>query len=585
LLAILGLSANAQSLKWTKNWNSSGTQMDLGSAVITDASGNVYVTGGANYPQYSDRSIETIKYNASGVQQWATNVNTISTSGDCDFEYGYTIALDDHGNVWVAAVAYSSSANEYDDLTLIKYSSNGGVRPHYPKHYADLDNCSGVPIGCCLAVYDSTHVYIGGSTYDNASNTWALIVLKDSTTTTWGWKNIPYTKSGTLHTSSYEHRATDLKANANNVWVTGWIQNTNHGKDCWTAELKATNGSQVWGTSYNGPDSLDDVSNAMYVDGSGNVYIDGYTTTASNGKDGLIIKYNNNGIQQWAKTYNYNNLDEVYTCIAYGTKCSTSETMVYAGGYVEKTATDYDYLLTAYSISSGNLSPCWSTNPVFYDGAAGAPEAAGTDQGYAISFEPTTSRVYISGRSDELVGSTKTIKITTEGYDATSGSNVWSASEDYGSDVIKGDQMSCKYGLVTKYNSGYCVDEIYVEGNSYTASTGYDYITIKYGCSSCIPCENPIGGRLANPDEEVQTGLYPNPFSSEAVLSISPSIQINNAVLFVYDIAGRLVSSINNITKNEIIINRGNLKNGLYFYKLTDNGNIIGNGKFIIAEE
>jgi glutamine cyclotransferase len=81
-----------------------------------------------------------------------------------------------------------------------------------------------------------------------------------------------------------------------------------------------------------------------------------------------------------------------------------------------------------------------------------------------------------------------------------------------------------------------------------------------------------------------QTGLYPNPFSTTAVLKLSPETELTNAVLSVYDISGRLVSSVNNITSNDIIINRGNLKNGLYYYTLSDNGTIITKGKFIIAD-
>ena len=83
----------------------------------------------------------------------------------------------------------------------------------------------------------------------------------------------------------------------------------------------------------------------------------------------------------------------------------------------------------------------------------------------------------------------------------------------------------------------------------------------------------------------MQTGLYPNPFSTNAVLRLSPETTISNAVLTVYDISGRLVSRVNNITSTDISINRGNLKNGLYYYTLNDSGTIITKGKFIIAAE
>ena len=65
--------------------------------------------------------------------------------------------------------------------------------------------------------------------------------------------------------------------------------------------------------------------------------------------------------------------------------------------------------------------------------------------------------------------------------------------------------------------------------------------------------------------------------------SFTASINIDRD-LYLYDITGKLVSGVNNIKSTTIIINRGNLGNGLYFYSLTDNGNILSSGKFMITD-
>jgi hypothetical protein len=569
----------AQSLQWYKNWNSSGTQTDIGSAIAVDASGNEYVTGGANYPQGSDRYIETIKYNSSGVQQWVQSVNVASTSGNCDFEYGYCIAVDNKGDVWVAAAAYSATTGEDDDLTLIKYNaSTGAVQTNYPKHYTDLDYCNGgaSPRGCCLAVFDSTHVYIGGSTYADSTGKWAFIVLKDNPAGTgWAWT---YTKSGTSAGTGKEHCATDLKADTNYVYATGWIQNTSQGKDCWTVKLNASTGALVWGQAYNnGSVNGDDVSNAMALDGNKNVYIAGYSTSSSNGKDALIVKYNSSGTLQWAKTYNNSsyNKDEVYTDIRYG-----KDTLIYTGGYMVKNTTtpDDDYLLSAYVTTTGNLTTAWGTNPVFYDGGSLAPEATGTDQGYAIRFEPTTNRVYITGKSDEG-NRPKNVNITTRGYNASNGTNVWNANYAYGSNsIIADDQLSWKYCLEVIYDGNCLTDNVFVESSSYLAGTGYDYLTLRYGiCAGC--CK--IAG-LPDDVSQSNTELYPNPFSSEAILNVSSENPVSNASLDIYNMTGEKIRSQNNINTNSISIKRENLLPGIYFYKLSSKGQILSNGKFMI---
>src|SRR5205085_5575467 len=70
--------------------------------------------------------------------------------------------------------------------------------------------------------------------------------------------------------------------------------------------------SQVWMQSYNGSGNGNDVSNAITIDGSNNIYITGYTTGIGNSKNILTLKYNSSGVLQWAAQYNGSNSDEAY---------------------------------------------------------------------------------------------------------------------------------------------------------------------------------------------------------------------------------------------------------------------------------
>jgi len=143
-----------------------------------------------------------------------------------------------------------------------------------------------------------------------------------------------------------------------------------------------------------------------------------------------------------------------------------------------------------------------------------------------------------------------------------------------------------KYAIKVDYNATYCVDDIYVEGSSIVTNNDWDFLTLKYSCGTCINCQRPGGERMMsnNHPERSVSGFYPNPFSTTAELQLDPSVQITDAVLSIHDVTGRLITSIPNISSTTVVVERGILQSGLYFYKLTENGNMISNGKFIISD-
>jgi hypothetical protein len=74
--------------------------------------------------------------------------------------------------------------------------------------------------------------------------------------------------------------------------------------------------------------------------------------------------------------------------------------------------------------------------------------------------------------------------------------------------------------------------------------------------------------------------LFPNPFSSSATLMLSAPVL--NAKLSIYDMIGKEVKRIENLNGKEIIIQKENLKTGMYFFKIEDNKGFVGNGKFVV---
>ncbi len=74
--------------------------------------------------------------------------------------------------------------------------------------------------------------------------------------------------------------------------------------------------------------------------------------------------------------------------------------------------------------------------------------------------------------------------------------------------------------------------------------------------------------------------IYPNPFSEEATIVIY-DIRFTNYDLLVYDISGKNVIHLRNQSGNSKI-QRGNLKSGIYFYKILSKDSHSLTGKFIV---
>lgn len=72
--------------------------------------------------------------------------------------------------------------------------------------------------------------------------------------------------------------------------------------------------------------------------------------------------------------------------------------------------------------------------------------------------------------------------------------------------------------------------------------------------------------------------VYPNPFTESAVIDIN----CLNCTLEIYNIQGILIKTISNTNSDKVVIEKGNMSNGLYFIIVKNNTEVISKGKFII---
>src|SRR5215217_6139204 len=136
------------------------------------------------------------------------------------------------------------------------------------------------------------------------------------------------------------------------VYVTGWSTGSGTDYDYATIKYDAA-GNEIWVSRYNGPENSSDVAKSIVVDGSGNVYVTG--TSKGSGEDNYdyaTVKYDAAGNQLWATRYDglHGSLDEACGLAVDGSG------NVYVTGYSKRGGIDYyDYATVKYDNAGKQL--------------------------------------------------------------------------------------------------------------------------------------------------------------------------------------------------------------------------------------
>lgn len=233
---------------------------------------------------------------------------------------------------------------------------------------------------------------------------------------------------------------------------------------------------EEWVSFYDGPANSDDLPFSIAVDDSGNVYVTGRSRSGPEyeTQDFATIKYNSNGVQQWASRYNGpgDSLDQARKIVV------DDSGNVYVAGH-SRSGPEYgteDFATIKYN-SYG--VPQWVAR---YNGPGD-----GEDSVFDLALD-AEGNVYVTGRSPSGSGNS-TRDCTTIKYNS-SGVEQWVAR--YNGPANSSD-MGC--AIIVDENGN-----AFVTGSRTTAGTNTDFVTIKYnsdGEEQWVACYDGPG---ASPD-------------------------------------------------------------------------------------
>jgi hypothetical protein len=307
--------------QWSQRFGDVASQK--GNSVATDASGNVYVTGyfmgtinfgGANLVSAGSNDIFLVKFNSAGVHQWSKRF------GDASDQQGFAVATDASGNVYMSG-GFSGTVNFGGanltgtlDTFLAKFNA-AGVHQWSQRFgdVADDQECHSVATDISGNVYMAGFfagtINFGGANLVSAGSN-DIFVAKFNTSGVHQWSQ----RFGDASDQDGLGVATDASSN---VYVTGAFAGTaNFGGALLTSAadydvfLVKFNSAGVHQWSERFGEWSAQVAYSVATDAAANVYVTGYFDgavsfgggflTSAGALDIFLAKFNTAGVHQWS---------------------------------------------------------------------------------------------------------------------------------------------------------------------------------------------------------------------------------------------------------------------------------------------
>ena len=380
---------NSQGVQqWIQNYIAPNNNGAFSRAIHVDVAGNVYVTGESDIYSGGANRMLVIKYSPAGTQLWSYRFQYVQNF----YCGGFDIITDASGNVYVTG-EYGNGGN---NVFLAKFSSNGALAGQTFYNFDTeggrkiaLDGAGKIIIGgyCNLNQTDSNRFVVlkyeqnldfvwatrcGSKGTGNPSSPFDMTVDINSNVLLTGPNNNDYAvfkinADGTLAWNKFYSQGADVPRgiaadNSGNVYVTGETGTVGFPLSYKITTIKYDpSGNEQWVKNYNGGNTADGYNGYdIIVDNSANVYVTGNVYSTS---DIATIKYNSNGSLQWAKTYNgpSNSLD-ISAVIGVDGNGNT-----YSAGNSLNFSTGYDIAIIKYapvSLFQSNMRKNGLTKPL-----------------------------------------------------------------------------------------------------------------------------------------------------------------------------------------------------------------------------
>lgn len=265
--------------EWVRTYNGVGNGDDQPVGIVTDATGNIYITGFSVNKNFG-YDITTIKYDLQGNQKWVSRYNSNPNRLNIE-DVPYDIDIDEESNLYITGYDKSGFTK---DITTLKIDANGNIQwtANYQGNGGDDD------IATAVAVDNKGSAYVTGYTY-NLGTDYDYTTIKYNTAGQMLWVKT-YNGAG-----NYQDFANDIALDKyGDVYITGKSNGRikSYTSDS-TSEIVtskySTTGDSIWTARY----SKGSTNNGIQIktDNKDNVYVLGYINPINIARSYILIKY------------------------------------------------------------------------------------------------------------------------------------------------------------------------------------------------------------------------------------------------------------------------------------------------------
>lgn len=525
---------------WNQVYNGPPDQTDEAISIAVDAAGNSYVTGSA-FAANGSLDMVTIKYNLLGQQLWIRSFNGSASQND----QGSMIILDNAGNVYVTG--YSYNLNSSQDITTIKYNTNGVLQwvQFYDGAFGGGDYGTGLGIDAAGNVFVTGYETTAGFATD-------FVTLKYNAAGALQWWQT-YNGVGSLND---EARGLVIDSGGN-VYVAGSSDTVINSVPLATIVLLKynTSGALQWRRVYNSPIQAYAYAKKVVIDRNDNLIVIGYGGVPAQGNNFFTFKWDASGNFQWFSQYNFGpNLYEQPNDVITD---SLNNVIVVGQGIGPSSGTTNDYVTVKYDPAGTEL---WSMryNNIFH----------GEDRAQAVALDDSLN-IYVTGFSK---GTSTNFDIATIKYDAA-GNQMYALRYDNTTTNLDdaGNAIAVRNG------------DIFITGKS-SNFTNDDYVTLcySYGFPTDVPVTAPV--------EPFELSVYPNPAHGEVHVTLPENVSLENKTLRgeLLDVSGKIVLNAGTLTaesgmsNSQVLLNIADVPAGIYFVMLYADEEFVGTAKVVV---